>query len=318
MHVNKPDFFSLITPQMKEVIEHIKQWNEAHPPTADWRQDYIDERVFWNEGGPVPAKTVEETVQGPYGPVPVRLHYPDLSAPKGVTVYIHGGSFALGNNDTHSRIMRILAQESDTVVIGVDYRLAPENRFPVQLMETVTVIRYFHEHGAEYGLDPNDISVAGDSAGAWLVLAAALYLRDEDKDVSYINSLLLYYGAYGMADSPSWRLYGNEYDGMMREYDDNPNEPSFVDKKDLKSPYFDLFYNDLTHDVPPCFICSGTIDPLVDNSTTLYAILKDKGMPCELKLYPGVMHAFIHYSRIMDDAMDALRLGGQFVRQHKR
>lgn len=210
MHVNKPDFFSLITPQMKEVIEHIKQWNEAHPPTADWRQDYIDERVFWNEGGPVPAKTVEETVQGPYGPIPVRLHYPDLSAPKGVTVYIHGGSFALGNNDTHSRIMRILAQESDTVVIGVDYRLAPENRFPVQLMETVTVIRYFHEHGAEYGLDPNDISVAGDSAGAWLVLAAALYLRDEDKDVSYVNSLLLYYGAYGMADSPSWRLYGNE------------------------------------------------------------------------------------------------------------
>ena len=320
MHVNKPDFFKLITPEMREVVEHIKQWNEEHPPTADWRQDYIDERAFWNQGGPSPAKVVEEKLEGPYGAIPVRLHYPDAGEPKGMTVFLHGGSFALGNNDTHSRIMRILSEESDTVVIGVDYRLAPENRFPTQLMEAVTVIRYFHENGRKYGLNPDDISIAGDSAGGWMALSAALYLRDnDDPRLSFLNSLLLYYGGYGMFDSPSYRLYGNEYDGMMREADDFPFWPkSLIDEKDLNSPYYDLLYNDLTHDIPPCFICSGTVDPMLDNSVTLYEILRDKGMPCELKLYPGVMHSFLHYSRIMNASKEALHLGGQFVRRNKK
>ena len=55
MHKNKYDFYKKITPEMLEVVEYIKKWNDEHPPTADYKQDYIDERVFWNEGGPVPA-----------------------------------------------------------------------------------------------------------------------------------------------------------------------------------------------------------------------------------------------------------------------
>lgn len=318
MHINKYDFYKRITPEMREVVDHIRAWNQEHPATADWRQDYIEERKFWNEGGPMPAKVTEMTVDGPNGPIPVRLHYPNTDAPKGITVYLHGGSFAMGNNDTHSRVMRIFAEESDTVVIGVDYRLAPEYKYPSWILEGVAVIRYFHEHGAEYGLDPNDISICGDSAGGYLTLACALYLRDHEPEISWINSLILYYGAYGMFDSASYRLWGNEIDGMMREYDETYYPSSSIDEKDLKEPYYDLLYNDLTHDVPPCFICCGTADPLLDNSTVLYEILHDKGMPCELKLYPGVMHAFVHYSRMMEDARDALHRGGQFVRDHKK
>lgn len=319
MHVNKPDFYSQLTPEMQKVADYIRRWNADHPPTEDYLQDYKDERKFWNEGGPIPAKVVEETVPGPNGPIPVRLHYPVVSdKPLGVTVYLHGGSFMLGNNDTHSRVMRIFAQESNTVVIGVDYRLAPAFKFPSWVDETVAVIRHFHQHGAAYGLDPEDMAVCGDSAGAFMTLSAFLYLRDHGEDISYIRSLILYYGAYGMMDSPSYRRWGNDVDGMMREEQPLLYRPAIMTEQDAKDPYFDMFSNDLTHDIPPSFICCGTIDPLVDNSTLLYEILQDKGQPCELKLYPGVMHSFLHYSRMMEDSWDALRRGGQFVRDHKK
>lgn len=319
MHINKPDFYSKLTPEMQTVVDYTKKWNESHPPTEDYRQDYLDERIFWNENGPTPAKVTEETVEGPNGSIPVRLHYPKCSdKPQRITIYFHGGSFMLGNNDTHSRVMRIFSQESDTVVIGVDYRLAPAYKFPSWLDEGVAVIRYFHTHGAKYGLDGDDISLCGDSAGGFLALSTALYLRDHDQDISYLRALVLYYGAYGMRDSVSYRLWGNEIDGIMREDNVGLYPASVIDAENMHSPYFDLLSNDLTHDVPPCFICCGTADPLLDNSTVLYEILKDKGMPCTLKLYPGVMHAFVHYSRMMEDARDALRLGGQYVRDHAK
>lgn len=319
MHINKPDYYSKLTPEMQKVVDYCKKWNEEHPPTENYRQDYLDERIFWNEGGPTPAKVVEEQVAGPNGPISVRLHYPKISdKPQTMTIYLHGGSFMLGNNDTHSRVMRILSEESDSVVIGVDYRLAPEHKFPSWLDECVAVIRYFHQHGAEYGLDPDDIHIAGDSAGGYLSLACALYLRDVDKDISYIRSLILYYGAYGMRDSASYRLWGNEIDGIMRETNTGLYPASIMEEKDVTSPYYDLLSNDLTHDVPPSLIICGTADPLLDNSTVLYEILKDKGLPCEMKLYPGVMHAFVHYSRMMEDAKDALRRGGQYIRDHKK
>ncbi len=318
MHKNKYDFYKKITPEMLEVVEYIKKWNDEHPPTADYKQDYIDERVFWNEGGPVPAKVLEEKISGPYGDIPVRLHYPDLEANKGITIYIHGGSFCLGNNDTHSKTMRIFSQESDTVVIGVDYRLAPEHIFPKWVEECAAVVKFFHENGERFGLNPNDITLCGDSAGAFLCLSTTLYLRDQNPDISYISSLILYYGAYGMFDSPSYRLYGNEIDCIMREDNATYYPLSVVSEADVKSPFFDLLSADLTENVPPCFICCGTADPLLDNSTTLYEMLNDKGLPCELKLYPGVMHAFVHYTRMMEASREALHLGGEFVKKYKK
>ena len=150
MHKNKPDWTKLITPEMAEVVAHIRQWNEEHPATSNYLQDYMDERVFWNDGGPVPAKVIEVEIEGPYGKIPCRLHYPRISdQPMGMMLYAHGGSLYLGNNDTHSRIMRTLTEKSDTVVIGVDYHLAPQNRFPKWIEECVVATKYFRAHAAE-------------------------------------------------------------------------------------------------------------------------------------------------------------------------
>jgi acetyl esterase len=314
---NKYDFYNKITPQMREVVEVIRNWNAKHPATGNWRQDYIDERVYWNEGGPQPAKIEEITIPGPHGDIPLRLHYPQSRRGNGVIVFVHGGGFYLGNNDTHSRIMRILADESGQLVAGLDYRLAPEAMFPVQVDETVAAARYFNKNGDKHGADNDKVCLAGDSGGATLCLAAALYLRDEgEKDNSFIKSLLLYYGAYGMRDSTSLRMFGNEIDGIVRELASNYYDEGYIRLEDLKSPYYDLLDNDLTFGIPPTLLVCGDADPLLDNSTCLHEILKDKGLTVEYAMYPGIMHGFLHYSRILSEAYEVLRLGADFANRH--
>ena len=140
---NKYDFMQKITPQMRAVAERVRAWNAAHPERVnDYRSDYLAERKFWNEGGPVMEKVEEFDVPGgPHGKVNVRLHYPVLGKVLPILVFVHGGGYSLGNNDTHSRVMRILAQKTGCCVIGVNYVLAPEARWPSQMLETVEVIR---------------------------------------------------------------------------------------------------------------------------------------------------------------------------------
>ena len=314
---NKYDFYTKITPGMREVVDHIRRWNAAHPATGDYRRDYIEERKFWNEGAPVMERLEDIHIPGPHGDIPLRLHYPKNRDSAGIIVFIHGGGLYMGNNDTHSRIMKILAQESGSLVAGVDYRLAPESMFPVQIDETVAAARYFREFGGWHGADGEKLCLAGDSGGATLCLAAALFLRDEnEKDNSFIKSLLLYYGAYGMRDSTSLRMYGNEIDGIVRELAANYYDEGYIKPEDLGSPYYDLLDNDLTYGVPPAFLAAGDADPLLDNSTCLCEILKDKGLECDYMIYPGIMHAFLHYSRMLEEAHDALRRGAAFARKH--
>ena len=313
---NKYDFMKKISPQMRAVAEKVRAWNAAHPDRVnDYRSDYLEERKFWNEGGPQMVRTEEFDVPGgPHGKVNVRLHYPTDNKNLPILVFVHGGGFTLGNNDTHSRVMRILAEKTGCCVIGVNYVLSPEARFPSHILESVEVVRYFHQHAEDWGLNGNDISLAGDSGGAFISFSAALYLRDEYKEgKDYLTSLLLYYGLYGLRDGVSARMWGNDVDEIV--FDGAPDfDPSFIDEKDLKSPYYNqTMYADLTYDIPPCFIACGECDPLLDNSVLLYEMLKEKGFTCQLKVYEGIMHAFLHYSRMLDAAYDAMQDGADFM-----
>ena len=86
---NKYDIYQKISPQMLEVVRTIQA--RQQPPTEDWRQDYVDERAYWNEGGPQPVKVVEAVVPGPHGDIPGRLHYPRLGEGRPAVVFLHGG-----------------------------------------------------------------------------------------------------------------------------------------------------------------------------------------------------------------------------------
>ena len=324
---NKYDYLAMITPQMRKVVQRVENWKKENPMRGAWdslqgiqeyREWYKEERSWWNQGGPQMAKTEDFDIPGgPNGKVNVRLHYPSTEANLPILVFTHGGGDTCGDNDTHGRIMRLLADITGCCVVGVNYKLAPEAVFPSQVLEVVHTVRYFHEHGAEYGLDGNDISLAGDSAGANSSMATALYLRNEYGDNSYITALLLFYGNYGMRDGVAVRMWGNEFDEIILDRPKmymNNYTASFIREDQLDSPYYDYtMNNDLGWGIPPAFVCCGEADPCLTGSLTLHTMLQNRGHMTKLRTYPGIMHAFLHYSRMLDVVYDAMWEGAAFI-----
>lgn len=316
---NKPDPYPLLSEGMKRVIdyqaEHSKDAFDTDCTWTELREKYIAERGFWNEGGPKPAKIVNMEVEGPIGAVPARIYYPDDKPGHNVIVFIHGGGFTVGSNDTHDRMMRMLMESSGCVVIGVDYHLAPEAKFPIPLYESAAVVRYFHENAAQYDLCPDNMGIAGDSGGGNLAIAVNLYLRDVFGGNDYIAGLMLYYAAMGMMDGYSWRINGTELDGM-RKCDMESYISYYLEEgsNDAENPYFNTLNADLTYGMPPTYMCCGDLDPLLGDSQTLDAILRSRGVRTELEILPGCLHAFMHYSRMMDEAVHCLKASGEFFK----
>ena len=316
--VNKLDPRLKLSEGMRKVIE----WQDAHAKGAfdtgcsyeEMRRRYVEERRFWNEGGPEAAKTVETTVEGPIGPVPVRIYYPDAAPQHHAVVFIHGGGFTVGSNDTHDRMKRSIMASSGCAVIGVDYHLSPEAKFPIPMYECAAVVRYFHESGAQFGILPDRMAIGGDSGGGKLSLATNLYLRDAFGGNDYISALLLYYPGLGLTDGVAHRLQGSELDGMRRCDLDAYKNNYMPEGADMENPYYQIVNADLTHGMPATYLCCGDLDPLLDDSNFLATVLSDRGVPVQLDVVPGVLHAFMHYGRMMPEAVECLEHSGAFFR----
>ena len=320
MEKNKLDTYKRLSESMLKVLELEKLQREQDEPGETKitdRDAYERSRRYFNEGGPVMHKTVRYHITAETGNIPVTAHYPSAKERSSLIVFIHGGGFVVGSPDTHDGIMRRLAMETGAVVMGIDYSLAPESRFPVQIHECLEVIRHIRENEDLYGIDRDHITLAGDSAGAYLSLATALYLRDHEEDISYLRALLLFYGSYGLKDSMSMRLYGGAFDGLTLEALKTYGE-LFAEEKDRENPYRNLFNSDLTYGVPPAYIMACTLDPLADDSRLLYEILNEHGMEARYQEVDGVLHGFLHYSKVMKESLDAIKNAAEFYARYTK
>ncbi len=317
--VNKYDVPALWTRQMGEVVAKSTELAaEAYDTSAGleaMRAGYLKERKFWNQGGPTPARIREDQIPTPHGEVLVRTYYPVDAPVLPAIVYIHGGGFVLGNPDTHDRITRILAERTGAAVVSVDYTLSPEARHPQALEECAAVVEHLRANAEEWGIDARDLSLAGDSGGAYLCLATYLYLREEEQAHHGVRCLLLFYGFYGLRDSMSWRLLGGSWDGLTAEDYDYYLSLYLAAPEQRTSKYVDLLSNDLTTDVPPCYIASADLDPLLDDSRCLSAVLTHAGLPHRYEEFKGVIHAFLHNSLMLDEANDALEHAATYFRE---
>ncbi len=273
------------------------------------RTGYDAERRFWNaEPAPV-AETRDLTIETALGPLPARLHRPSLEPSTGLTLFLHGGGYVLGGLDTHDRIMRLLAGGSGQPVLGLDYGLAPEHKFPVALDQVAALLDSLAARPPHPEVATGSIVLAGDSAGAHLALGTAIGRPDRR-----LRGLLLYYGAFGLRDSASRRLYGGEIDGL------GPDQLAFYrdaylrGPADQRDPRYDCLAAALGG-LPPCFIGAVAIDPLRDDSLALAEALALAGVAHRLVRYDGVLHGFLHYSRMLPLAGEALAEGAAFIRE---
>jgi acetyl esterase len=303
-------------PQMMTVLETQA---EVTPGAAkvheldvgEARRLYAAGRRYWGADAPEVDEIIDTSVEGPAGSIPVRVYHPGNERPLPALVYIHGGGWVVGSIDTHDKIMRLLAIRSGAAVIGVDYRLAPEHKFPTAVHECHAVIAHIGDHGDDWGVDPGCLAIGGDSAGANMAMAVALSLRDTQP--GRLSLLLLIYGVFGLRDSSSRRLFGRGEAGLSckdMEY--------YVDcytrgPEDLHDCRFNTLSADL-RGLPPAFIAAAALDPLLDDSVAMQALLEEAGVASRLRIYEGVLHGFLHYTRILDAANAAIDDAAEAIR----
>jgi acetyl esterase len=313
----KVDIWSRLTPQSQAAVEKSREQYAALKPQASdalglAREGYNHERAYWNSFPVAVPSVLDLSIATPAGQVALRLYKPLTTGPLPVLVYVHGGGYILGNLDTHDRICRLLAVRSGWAVLAVDYALAPEKQFPVQPDQVFAVLQYAAAHGDLLGVDSRRIAIGGDSAGAHLSLAATLDARIAGGPA--VCAQLLFYGAFGLKDSASRRLYGwADLDGLGDTDANTYRDYYIADPAHRDHARVNLLKSDLTG-LPPTFIGAVAYDPLRDDSLVLAEFMKERGVACRLVVYEGVLHGFLHYSAIEPKAMQAIEDGAAFLR----
>ena len=272
----------------------------------DIRKSYNHERAWWNAIKPEMDSVEELSVPGPLRNIALRIYRPFNQNPRPTLLYLHGGGWVVGNLDTHDRVMRLLAKFSGAAVVGIDYALSPEHKFPVAINETLAVIEWLETSGRNHDLDPGRLALGGDSAGANMAVAVTQLHHQRGRRA--IQFLLLYYGAYGLTDSWSWQQYGNANYEFTREEKALCLDSYLANPSDHADSRFNVLSGDIT-DLPQAFIAAAQCDPLHDDSVALHEAMREANRSSHLEVYPGVLHSFIHYSRLLDKATQALHDG---------
>ena len=302
-----------LDPQMAKILERQNTLGQSYPDlnclTADEiRSLYADERRFWNEDAQVLQKICDIQIEGLVRPIPLRIYYPDQPNGSNPIFFLHGGGWLVGNPDTHDKITRLMASNSGYPVVSIDYALAPRHKFPIAITETLMVVEHMLYHGANYGLSTQRIGLAGDSAGANMSAACGLLLGE--KYPSLVAKLGLFYGGFGLHDSPSRRLYGSKEDGLTQDDLLYYQQCYLKDSSDRHDPRYCVLNANLDR-FPPAFIAAASLDPLCDDSVALSAKLDNCGISHELVIYAGVLHGFLHMSRMLDKAHEAITSASQ-------
>ena len=222
-----------------------------------------------------------------------------------VVVYYHGGGWVIANVDTYDSAPRLLAKQLNAIVVSVEYRHAPEFKFPAQHDDAASAYRWTLQNAASWGGDPAKIAVAGESAGGNLAVATAIYARDNRLTLPrYIVSV------YPIANSsmtlPSREDSANAkpLNAAMLKWFGYYYQTSAADAQD---PRLNLVAANL-RGLPPTTIINAQIDPLRSDGETLAAAMRTAGVKVEQKTYPGVTHEFFGMAKVVRGAKDANEL----------
>jgi acetyl esterase len=236
------------------------------------------------------GKTENRFIPGPAGEIPVRIYTPRGEGPFPVLVYFHGGGWVVGNLDTVDSLCRRLTNGVNCVVVSVDYRLAPEHKFPSASDDAYAAVEWVAENAASIHADSNRIAVGGDSAGGNLAAVAALMARDKGFP-SFCYQMLVYPVTHHSFETDSYRDNAEGYGlttNTMRWFWDH----YLANEQDGDNPYASpLLASDLSG-LPPALVITAEFDPLRDEGEAFAERLRAAGVPVEAKRYDGMVHGF--------------------------
>lgn len=289
---------------LKLTFSDSRRFGSAPGLTPSMRRAVAEKvRERWTAGGPEMHSTSELRVGAL--DTRIRIHYPVAdAAPLPTLVYLHGGGWTIFSLDTHDRLMREYAARARCGVVGIDYSLSPEAKFPRALDEIVEVIGWLRAEGAKHGIDPQRIAIGGDSAGANLALTTNLALRQRGEPTA--QAMLLNYGAYDMAERPSYARYDSD-DYMLTVPEMNEFWANYLNSADDEAnPLARPLQADL-QGMPPAFLCIAECDILADENREMALRLRNAGADVTEIVYSGATHSFLEavsISQLADVALD--------------
>ncbi len=305
-----------LDPQIEAMLSQMPPW----PPMRAQPLDQVRAAVSASSAmlppqpGTVVANVEDRTIPGAAGDIGIRVYTPESDGPFPVTVYFHGGGFVVGDLDSQDMIARGLAAGAASVVVSVDYRLAPEHKFPAAPDDAWAALTWVAANAASIGGDPARLAVAGDSAGG--VLACGLAIRARDAGGPTLAAQVNWYGpgthpipetgsAIEFADGPILRMddvhyFWELYVSDVAQLDDPRASPA------LAASHAGL---------APAFIAAGECDPVRDATESYVDILRAARVEVEARRYPGMVHGFVSWVGFLPGAQQAMADACAFLKR---
>jgi len=296
-------------PQAKAILEALaaeggKPIEEMSPQEVGASRAQNAEALAAMAGPEQPVARVENrSIPGPGGPIPVRIYWPLAGKSLPALVYLHGGGWVFGNIDSVDRNCRVLANSAQCVVVNVEYRLAPENKFPAPAEDAYAAVTHVAEHAFEFDIDARQIAIGRDSAGGNLATVACLMARDRGGP-PLVFQLLVYPVTDYDDNRPS--LEENEGYLLTRKVMQYFWEHYVASPEQGRHSYASPINAEDLAGLPPAMVITAECDPLRDQGEAYARRLQEAGVPVMLKRYAGAIHVFFQMGAVIDSGREAV------------
>jgi acetyl esterase len=293
-----------LDPQAKQVLEQLAALGLPPNHLVSPAQARLNMKSRPRAAGPEVAKVEDRLIPGPGVELPVRIYTPEGSGPFPILVWYHGGGWVVGDLDTADPTARHLAVGAGCVVVSVDYRLAPETKFPGAADDCYAATVWAAQHATRLNGDPSRIAVGGDSAGGNLAAAVALMARDRG-GLSLVFQLLVYPVTARDFETASYRQNAEGYnltlDGMRWYW-----EQYLQGSDDATNPYAAPMAARDLKGLPPALVITAEYDPLCDEGEAFAKRLQAAGVATTCKRYDGMIHGFFGMPAVLDQGKQAI------------
>ncbi|MGG3466813.1 alpha/beta hydrolase [Neobacillus pocheonensis] len=261
------------------------------------------------------GRVEDRTIPGPETDIPVRVYYPkEIQASYPALVFYHGGGWVIGNIETHDNVCRALTNLANCVTISVDYRLAPEHKFPAAVEDSYAAVQYVFNQAEAFQVDPSRIAVGGDSAGG--NLAAVVANLAKDKNHPAILFQLLIYPSTNIGGEPTVSMRENSEGYFLTKGTMEWFRDCYLNsEEDKQSPLVSPILHGNFKGLPPALVITAEYDPLRDEGEDYAEKLAEAGVDVECVRYDGTIHGFVSMAAVIDQGKRALEKAGSALKK---
>ncbi|MFL1804328.1 alpha/beta hydrolase [Plesiomonas shigelloides] len=289
---------------IKELVDEFISSGKPCPSQqtiSERRAGYLSSTILAGTS-PEMADEFIDTLDG----IQVKVYKPYDKANLPITIYFHGGCFISGGFETHEAQLRQLAKLSETIVVCIKYRLAPEHTYPSAHDDVFHAVLNIKEYGHKYGGNTEHVFFVGDSAGAQLAFSTALRLKNKKRWLPE-KQVLIYPMLDPLGESDSYQTNGTDFIITAQMLRSGFQLYAGESVRLVSDSELNLLARNDFQGLPPTFIITAEYDPLRDEGEQLYRLLLSQGVDAYCERYLGVIHGFYQLSGVSESARRCIR-----------